>query len=343
MPGGCKQNTQYDELTRLSPSGIQPDPSKKEYCSHWIQTGECAFTAIGCRYKHEMPPLEKLREIGFKYIPTWFRHKTAIVSKDLTWPQQRLGNKKSDLGEETEARISGENAAAAGQTVHGTDGDQDTAFMGGKAKEPPVLPRTTQAQSKTSGLIDIEQPHPTNHNVQGTGQGQDPCLVGEKTEELQVQLPTAQALSMIPDFIDFEEPDSAPTINPKPSVHSSVVEPADAPSSLSPPSSGPSQSSTQETKDNQNDKSSVRPLRQTSSRSSDIALEASEKLPKHRRHPKKGSQQLRMPIKSATSISGSTRKEGLAKSKYAPAKKELKNRQHPPAPASDKVTEPGVI
>ncbi|KAI4698697.1 hypothetical protein J4E81_005308 [Alternaria sp. BMP 2799] len=73
------------------PSGIEPDPSKKEYCTHWIKTGECDWTAIGCKFKHEMPGIEKLRELGFvRGIPKWWREKSAIGPRPPTWMQRRL-------------------------------------------------------------------------------------------------------------------------------------------------------------------------------------------------------------------------------------------------------------
>jgi hypothetical protein len=72
------------------PSGIEPDPSKKEFCTHWIKTGECAFTSIGCKYKHEMPPVDKLRELGFTQVPKWWKEKSAIISRGPTWMQRRL-------------------------------------------------------------------------------------------------------------------------------------------------------------------------------------------------------------------------------------------------------------
>jgi hypothetical protein len=74
------------------PSGIEPDPSKKEFCSHWIKTGECAFTAQGCRYKHEMPAMGRLREI-------------AITARGPTWMQRRLapGNDNDEYAEDAPA------------------------------------------------------------------------------------------------------------------------------------------------------------------------------------------------------------------------------------------------
>ncbi|KAF2196782.1 hypothetical protein GQ43DRAFT_435709 [Delitschia confertaspora ATCC 74209] len=60
------------------PSGVIPDPKRKEYCTYWIQTGDCAYMSQGCMYKHEMPDLKKLREIGFHQIPKWWKEKCAV-------------------------------------------------------------------------------------------------------------------------------------------------------------------------------------------------------------------------------------------------------------------------
>ncbi|KAF2276742.1 uncharacterized protein EI97DRAFT_466878 [Westerdykella ornata] len=89
----------------LPPSGIKPDASKKEYCTHWISRGECAFMAQGCLYKHEMPSLEKLREIGFKNEPRWWKEKNAIQSRGPTWMQRRLQHTTEDENDVEEGEV----------------------------------------------------------------------------------------------------------------------------------------------------------------------------------------------------------------------------------------------
>ncbi|KAF2110655.1 hypothetical protein BDV96DRAFT_635278 [Lophiotrema nucula] len=84
----------YNYVPRLPPSGIAPDSSKKEYCTHWIKTGECAFLSQGCRYKHEIPTLDKLRELGFNMVPKWYKDKTAI--KPLSWLREREQARAAD-------------------------------------------------------------------------------------------------------------------------------------------------------------------------------------------------------------------------------------------------------
>ncbi|KAH7093329.1 hypothetical protein FB567DRAFT_587764 [Paraphoma chrysanthemicola] len=74
------------------PSGIVPDPSNKKFCTHWIKTGECAFVAVGCKFEHEMPSINKLREEGFTRIPKWWKEKSAISMRGPTWMQRRLAS-----------------------------------------------------------------------------------------------------------------------------------------------------------------------------------------------------------------------------------------------------------
>lgn len=81
------------------PSGIKPDHSKKEFCTHWIQTGECAFTSVGCKYKHEMPAIDKLRQLGFTQMPKWWKEESTITARGPTWMQLRLAGGKKDSNE----------------------------------------------------------------------------------------------------------------------------------------------------------------------------------------------------------------------------------------------------
>ena len=94
-----KDAQRYGFGPRLPPSGIEPDPSKKEYCTHWIKTGDCAFMAQGCLYKHEMPTQQKLREIGFNAVPRWWKERTAL--RGPTWMQRRM-QEHEDTGHEEE-------------------------------------------------------------------------------------------------------------------------------------------------------------------------------------------------------------------------------------------------
>ncbi|KAI9715525.1 MAG: hypothetical protein M1828_000832 [Chrysothrix sp. TS-e1954] len=71
----------YGPLNRPPPpSGLEPDPSRKQYCTYWMRTGECDFEQQGCRYKHEMPSLSMLAQIGFRGYPKWFEDRRAAHS-----------------------------------------------------------------------------------------------------------------------------------------------------------------------------------------------------------------------------------------------------------------------
>jgi hypothetical protein len=54
-----------------TPSGVVPDPAKKVYCTHWINTGTCGFTQTGCKYLHKLPPRELWHTVGIKEHPQW--------------------------------------------------------------------------------------------------------------------------------------------------------------------------------------------------------------------------------------------------------------------------------
>ncbi|OCL14590.1 hypothetical protein AOQ84DRAFT_384620 [Glonium stellatum] len=89
----------YTPRRPLPPSGAEPEQEKKVYCTYWIRTGECDYTQQGCLYKHEMPDLETLKNIGFISEPKWWKEKYAIklgatssstTSRGLTWMQRRM-------------------------------------------------------------------------------------------------------------------------------------------------------------------------------------------------------------------------------------------------------------
>jgi hypothetical protein len=78
------------------PSGIDSDLSKKEYCTHWIRTKSCDFIQQGCKYKHEMPDPNKLKQMGFAEIPKWHREKMAISAGASSWLRPRASADNND-------------------------------------------------------------------------------------------------------------------------------------------------------------------------------------------------------------------------------------------------------
>jgi hypothetical protein len=64
---------------------LPPTPSRvsrreKIYCDKWIHEGVCAFTQLGCKYKHEMPT-DKLTQLslGLNHgLPTWYKRAQAV-------------------------------------------------------------------------------------------------------------------------------------------------------------------------------------------------------------------------------------------------------------------------
>jgi hypothetical protein len=125
------------------PSGIEPDPAKKVYCTHWIRTGECAFTSVGCKYKHEMPPVDKLRELGFTLgTPKWFQEKAAIAARGPTWMQRRLAERASSQ-ESTDVAM----AARVPSTLRSRSADMrgyvnERSTTQGVSAHPPPLKST---------------------------------------------------------------------------------------------------------------------------------------------------------------------------------------------------------
>lgn len=57
-----------------------PRRREKIYCDKWIHEGVCAFTQMGCKYKHEMP-MDKATQmtLGLNHgLPNWYRRAYAV-------------------------------------------------------------------------------------------------------------------------------------------------------------------------------------------------------------------------------------------------------------------------
>jgi hypothetical protein len=83
------------------PSGLVPNPTRKIYCTHWINTGTCSFNQTGCKYKHEIPPRTLWEAVGIKELPQWWRDLQArnvrVVPKGA--PSEQSGGLAKGLQE----------------------------------------------------------------------------------------------------------------------------------------------------------------------------------------------------------------------------------------------------
>jgi len=152
------------------PSGIEPDPSKKEYCTHWIKTGECDWTAIGCKFKHEMPGIEKLRELGFvRGIPKWWKEKSAIGPRPPTWMQRRLAaNKDAD-----QAETSPEPRVFPDPSTFRTRKSEERDLLGDHVQQPHgIFKRNSSPKQTTSGRL-TPPPAPVQESVRRANQVSD--------------------------------------------------------------------------------------------------------------------------------------------------------------------------
>ena len=78
---------QIDSIIAASNNLVQPlTRRQKVYCDKWIHDGTCAFTQLGCKYKHEMP-LDRATQLslGLNHgIPKWYKlkHQVAFQRRD---------------------------------------------------------------------------------------------------------------------------------------------------------------------------------------------------------------------------------------------------------------------
>ena len=132
--------------------GVNPDPSKREYCTHWLRRGECDYTQQGCRYKHEIPDLKKLREIGFREVPRWYSEKTGISPRKSSWRRQDMDRDNNDRQLSIEPPIS-HGFRPPTLTNRGEEPHSDRM-------ESPA-PQIVRAAVEIGDLIDLGDPPPT--------------------------------------------------------------------------------------------------------------------------------------------------------------------------------------
>jgi hypothetical protein len=156
------------------PSGTQPDQSKKVYCTHWIRTGECAYTSYNCKFKHEMPTRDKLRELGFPRMPLWWKEKSAINFREPNWMQQRLARGSEDddgLGETQHERAFPDPSTFRNKYIEEKGKHQRHVAMGHAmllrptSPSAPIPQSTLHRESQISNLLidldDIPTPPPS--------------------------------------------------------------------------------------------------------------------------------------------------------------------------------------
>ncbi|KAF2812364.1 uncharacterized protein BDZ99DRAFT_461084, partial [Mytilinidion resinicola] len=167
------------------PSGIEPDSSKKVYCTYWIRTGECDYMQQGCIYKHEMPGVAKLKELGFKEVPRWWKEKNAIIPgqgvlrpaiRDLSWI--RRGGRSAGAGSDSSSDESdgAQNVRPRRPSTFATIPTIPTATLKAKSLElrkSPLLedipeltasPSSSQDDSSSSTTSSIPQMPPMSQN-----------------------------------------------------------------------------------------------------------------------------------------------------------------------------------
>jgi hypothetical protein len=141
------------------PSGMEPDQSKKEYCTYWIKNGECAYMSYNCKFRHEMPTMMKLRELGFTRQPRWWREKSAIGVRSPTWMEQRSAWRNA-------------NGDSPGEMQPRRKFPDPSTFRNNLRSTPPPAPIPEVAgrrDSQISNLIDLDEdpaPSPSPRLVQ---------------------------------------------------------------------------------------------------------------------------------------------------------------------------------
>src|SRR4051794_26409315 len=75
---------QIDTIVAASSSiASTPTPPRRRekiYCDKWIHEGVCAFTQLGCKYKHDMP-MDKATQmsLGLNHgLPIWYKRANGV-------------------------------------------------------------------------------------------------------------------------------------------------------------------------------------------------------------------------------------------------------------------------
>ncbi|CAN9185509.1 unnamed protein product [Alternaria alternata] len=116
---------------------------------------------MGCKFKHEMPSIEKLRELGFvRGIPRWWKEKTAIVPRPPTWMQRRLaGNEDVEYaGQVPEPREFPDPSTLKLRTTEGHDLFSEEVQQPRSILKRDLSPKQTTAGRLTPPAAIVKQP-----------------------------------------------------------------------------------------------------------------------------------------------------------------------------------------
>ncbi|RKF61602.1 putative c-x8-c-x5-c-x3-h type zinc finger protein [Erysiphe neolycopersici] len=87
--------------TRTKESESTTQRRKKVYCDKWVHEGVCAFTQVGCKFKHEMPTDRKTQiAVGLNHgFPNWYRR--ACGQKMSLYSEPILNHNQSRATDDT--------------------------------------------------------------------------------------------------------------------------------------------------------------------------------------------------------------------------------------------------
>ncbi|KAF2099733.1 hypothetical protein NA57DRAFT_75237 [Rhizodiscina lignyota] len=150
----------------LPPSGLEPDAAKKEYCTHWIRTGECDYMQQGCLFKHEIPKRKKLEELGFRDVPKWWRDHQAVKLKrsDLVLTEAQEKNKSICAGMKSQ-QPGADDSDSEEEELLKTEHSLKPLFSAvplpvirPRTSIPPITVRKDSPTSSDNSLIDLDTP-----------------------------------------------------------------------------------------------------------------------------------------------------------------------------------------
>ncbi|CAG8983228.1 hypothetical protein HYALB_00004056 [Hymenoscyphus albidus] len=94
---GMRDTQSHIDSIVAQSSAFSPPPQRREkiYCDKWIHEGVCAFTQMGCKYKHEMPTDKATQmSLGLNHgLPSWYRRAYSVGNAiGSPGPSERAGN-----------------------------------------------------------------------------------------------------------------------------------------------------------------------------------------------------------------------------------------------------------